>query len=158
VTVLDIPPQSARDAVLCDGLLRHATGLRFRFTDRNPLTDGPYGASLWDDLPYCIGVLVRQELRVGPEEWDRRVAAGVTADVVGPGEYVVPLTVGLLPPYLRICVGLPGEVGALTPRGLLGLDALCPDCWGSGLQVDYDASMTGFRNALFLCCCMGQYA
>jgi len=43
-------------------------------------------------------------------------------------------------------VGLPGE---MHPQ--------CDDCWGTGYEIDSDATMTGVMGGLFRCFCTGAW-
>ena len=126
-----------------DGLSRHAAGPRFRFTDTNPVTGRSYGRSSWSDLPYLIWVLVRDEVRLTDAEWDCLVASDSALDVVGSGEFRIPFTLDVTAVAHRR-VGRPPE-------------GVCGDCWGTGFDFDFDASMTGIADALFVCECAGGW-
>ena len=75
------------DSVLSDGLPRQAAGPRFRFAQPNPagVAGRTYAQSLFVELPYMVGVLVRRDLRLTEAEWDGLVCAGVCAGRDGPG-------------------------------------------------------------------------
>jgi hypothetical protein len=121
-------------------LLTGAAGLRFRFTDVNPLTGLSYARCWWEDLPYLVGVFVREHLELTSREWDALVIRDAVLDLVGRGDYELPFTVG-------VPLVIPARVGPV-PHGR------CPDCWGTGLDIDFDASMTGVRDALYVCYCI----
>jgi hypothetical protein len=116
----------------------------FRFRDRNPITGLPYLRSLWDALPYWIGVLVTEQWSLTPQRWDHLVAAGQAAGLVGTRAYPVPLTA---PP------GTP--LPAVLPTAGLGgrCRDMCPDCVGRGVLVDHDGQMTGHPGAVHACVC-----
>ncbi len=126
-----------------DSLIRTmgAEPVWFRFTDTNPLTGRSYARSRWADLPYMIGVLARRFV-LTTAEWDALALTGQALHVVGDTPWRVPFT--MTPP-----LGLPSPpVG--DPPGM------CGDCGGTGLSVDDDVSMTGTRDAVFLCWCSGE--
>jgi hypothetical protein len=126
--------------VLCDGLPQHSAGPRFRFCEANPVAPGrTYAQSLLADLPYMVGVLVRLDLHLTEMEWDCLVTTGAALDVAGPGEFRVPFT-------LDVIASPPDRTGRAP-------DGVCPDCWGTGYDIDTDATMTGVLGALFVCFC-----
>ena len=88
------------DDVLCDGLPRQAAGPRFRFIQPNPAgaAGRSYAQSLFAELPYMVGVLVRRDLHLTEDQWDGLVATGAALDVAGPGEYRVSGSRTRLPP------------------------------------------------------------
>lgn len=148
MTALDDRPVALRtsgtDRLMCDGLPRLAAGPRFRFGQPNPVVARrAFAQSLFEDLPYMIGVLVRYELGLTAAEWDCLVAGGVALDVTGPGEYRVPFT-------LDVIASPPDRAGS-APEGV------CGDCWGTGYDIDNDASMTGVVGGLFRCFCAGVW-
>jgi len=64
-------PRRSPEDLLCDGLPRQAAGPRFRFGEANPVAVGrSYAQSLFADLPYMVGVLVRWELHLTEAEWN----------------------------------------------------------------------------------------
>jgi hypothetical protein len=129
-----------RNAVLCDGLPRDAAGPRFRFGEVNPTAGGrTYAQSLFPDLPYLVGVLVRLELHLTEAEWDCLVTSGAALDVTGMGEFRVPFT-------LDVIASPPCRAGRVP-------DEVCLDCWGTGYSIDDDATMTGVLGGLFVCFC-----
>jgi hypothetical protein len=126
---------------MCDGLPRQAAGPRFRFSEPNPAAPGrSYAQSLFADLPYMVGVLVRLDLHLSEAEWDCLVVTGAALDVAGPGEFRVPFTLDV--------VASPPDRAGRAP------DGACPDCWGTGYAIDDDATMTGVLGGLFACFCV----
>ena len=133
------PADSVR--LLCDGLPSQAAGPRFRFSEPNPVAAGrTYAQSLFQDLPYMVGVLVRRELHLTEPEWNDLVTTGGALDVTGPGECRMPFT-------LDAFASAPYWPDEQAPK------EVCPDCWGSGYSVDDDATMTGALGRLFVCFC-----
>jgi hypothetical protein len=132
--------------VMCDGLPRQAAGPRFRFDQLNPAVAGgrTYAQSLFAELPYMVGVFVRTELRLTEEAWDSLVLAGGVSQIAGPGEYRIPFTLDVVVPVAE----RPGRVP----------DEVCPGCWGTGYEIDSDATMTGTMGRLYVCCCAGTWA
>jgi hypothetical protein len=128
---------------MVDGQSHDVAGVRFRFTDCNPLTRKPYACSRWWELPYLIGWLLREELQIPDVVWDCLVSRGSALDMVGPWEYRVPFTLDATAVTSRR-IGRPPE------------DA-CREWWDSGLDVDTDTSMTGVTNAVFVCECIGDW-
>jgi hypothetical protein len=129
----------------CDGLPQQAAGPRFRFAEPNPVAPGrTYAQSLFADLPYLVGVLVRWELHLTEAEWDCLVAAGAALDVTGAGEFRVPFT-------LDVIASPPVRAGRPP-------DEVCGDCWGTGYGIDDDASMTSLLGGLFVCFCTAAWA
>jgi hypothetical protein len=132
-------------SVLSDGLPRQAAGPRFRFAQPNPagVAGRTYAQSLFVELPYLVGVLVRRDLRLTEAEWDGLVCAGVALDVTGPEEYRVPFTLDV--------IASPPDRAGQPP------DDVCADCWGTGYEIDSDATMTGVLGGLFRCFCAGAW-
>jgi hypothetical protein len=125
---------------MCDGLLRQAAGPRFRFVEPNPAAAGrSYAQSLYADLPYMVGVLVRWDLHLTEAEWNCLVAEGAALDVTGSGEYRVPFTLDV--------VASPPDRPGRAP------DEVCGECWGTGYGIDDDQTMTGVLGGLFVCFC-----
>src|SRR3954471_8825886 len=91
-------PRPARESVLCDGLPRQAAGPRVRFAESNPagVPGRTYAQSLFAELPYMVGVLVRVDLQLTETQWDGLVATGAALDATGPGEYRVPFTLDVV--------------------------------------------------------------
>lgn len=126
-------------AVLGGGRVGRDVGcLRFRFGDLNPITGTAYWWSRFDDLPYCVSLVVEDELRLSEHAWNRLVREGMAAEVTGAGSFALPLTVDR--PLSEPRTGTP-------PKGM------CPDCWGTCEQIDTDGSMTGTVGATFVCSC-----
>jgi hypothetical protein len=75
------------DGVLCDGLPRQAAGPRFRFAQLNPagVAGRTYAQSLFVELPYLVGVLVRRDLHLSEAQWDGLVATGAPCTSRGRG-------------------------------------------------------------------------
>ncbi len=135
----------AHDGALCDGLPRQAAGPRFRFDQPNPVAARrTYAQSLYAELPYLVGVLVRGDLRLSETEWDCLVVTGAALDVTGAGEYRIPFTFDLTASVLE----RPGR----APEGV------CPDCWGTGMEIDSDGTITGVLGQLFVCFCARPWA
>ena len=136
-------PRHVRAPVLCDGLPREAAGVRFRFGEANPTAAGrTYAQSLYSDLPYMVGVLVRWHLHLTADEWDLLVTTGAALDVTGSEELRMPFT-------LDVVASPPCRAGRAP-------DGVCPDCWGTGHCIDDDATMTGVLGGLFVCSCSGS--
>ncbi len=122
-----------------------AAGPRFRFDEPNPTVAGrTYAQSLYAELPYMVSVLVRTELQLTEAVWDCLVTAGVSLHVTGSGEYRIPFTFDLIAPVLE----RPGQ----PPEGV------CPDCWGTGMEIDSDGTITGVLGQLFVCFCARPWA
>ncbi len=133
------------DGLMCDGLPRQAAGPRFRFNQPNPVAAGrTYAQSLYAELPYLVGVLVRGDLRLSETEWDCLVVTGAALDVTGSGEYRVPFAFDLTASVLE----RPGRAP----------DGVCPDCWGTGMEIDSDGTITGVLGQLFVCFCARPWA
>jgi hypothetical protein len=135
---------TGESGLMIDGFPRQAAGPRFRFADANPTEAGrSYAQSLFAELPYMVGVLVRWELHLTEVEWDRLVTTGAALDVTGPGEFRVPFTLDV--------VASPPDRAGRAP------DGVCADCWGTGYEIDSDATMTGVLGGLFVCFCTGLW-
>ena len=135
----------APDGVSCDRLPRHAAGPRFDFAQPNPagVSGRTYAQSLFAELPYMVGVLVRAELQLTEAQWDGLVATGAALDVTGPGQYRVPFTLDV--------IASPPDRAGHPP------DGVCDDCWGTGWEIDSDGTMTGVVGGLFRCFCAGVW-
>jgi hypothetical protein len=133
------------DGVSCDGLPRQAAGPRVRFAESNPagVPGRTYAQSLFAELPYMVGVLVRAELHLTEAQWDGLVATGAALEVTGPGQYRVPFT-------LDVIASPPDRAGHAP-------DGVCDDCWGTGWEIDSDGTMTGVVGGLFRCFCAGVW-
>lgn len=142
--VLDREKYPAND-LLCDGLPRQAAGPRVRFAESNPAgaPGRTYAQSLFAELPYMVGVLVRADLHLTEAQWDGLVATGAALDVTGAGQYRVPFT-------LDVIASPPDRVGRAP-------DGVCDDCWGTGWEIDSDGTMTGVLGGLFRCFCNGAW-
>ncbi|MEJ2859475.1 MULTISPECIES: hypothetical protein [unclassified Saccharothrix] len=126
-------------AVLGGGRVAHDVGcLRFRFSDTNPITGRAYWWSRFDDLPYCVSLVVEDELGLSEHAWNNLVRQEAAEKFVGTGYYSLPLTV---------------DRPLRAPRSGDGPAGLCPDCWGTCEQIDTDGSMTGTVGATFVCSC-----
>jgi hypothetical protein len=156
VTLLELhTTAAARDAgqpadrgvPVIDELPAHAAGLRFRFTDRNPLTGMPYASSPWPDLPYLIRVLIRDQLLITEAAWVCLLARSRVLDMVGPWQFWIPFTLDLAVDTTAVAHRRCGR----PP------DGVCGNCWGTGIEFDDDSSMTGTANALYVCSCMGAW-
>jgi hypothetical protein len=132
--------------VMCDGLPRQAAGPRFRFDQLNPTITGrrTYAQSLLAELPYMVGVFVLAELGLTEEAWDGLVLAGASGEIAGSGEYRIPFT-------LDVIVAVAERPGRVP-------DEVCAGCWGTGYEIDSDATMTGTRGRLCVCSCAGTWA
>ena len=102
-----------------------------------------YAQSLFAELPYMVGVLVRAELHLAEEQWDGLVVTGAALDVTGLGQYRVPFTLDV--------IASPPDRAGRAPEGV------CGDCWGTGWEIDSDATMTGVVGGLFRCFCAGVW-
>jgi hypothetical protein len=117
--------------------------LWMRFSDTNPLTGRAYACSAWEELPGMVGVLARRFVLTA-REWDALVTCGRVLSVTGTQPWRIPFT-----------------MAPLSGRPLPPIDDpldVCGDCGGTGLSVDDDVSMTGTRDAAFLCWCIGEPA
>lgn len=119
----------------------------FRFTDINPLTQTPYACSSWWDLPYLIRVLIRDDLQITAGSWACLLAQGGILDKVGPWRFRIPFTLDVTVDATTVAYRRCGR----PP------DGVCGNCWGTGIEVDDDTSMTGITNALYVCSCMGAW-
>lgn len=106
----------------------------FRFADTNPVSGVAYTASPGGQLPPWA----LRQLAVDPIAWDALVRAQATTLVVDP--------------YRRFSLAWLRELVRLRPTVAPPPD-VCPDCWGTLVQVDSDASLTGIPDALVLCVC-----
>ena len=106
----------------------------FRFADTNPVSGVAYTASPAGQLPPWA----LRQLTVDPIAWDAFVRARATALVVDP--------------YRRYSLAEMPELVRLRPTVAPPPD-VCSDCWGTLVQVDSDASLTGIPDALVLCVC-----
>ena len=91
-----------------------------------------------------VGVLVGRELGLTGPQWDGLVVSGGVLDVTGTGEYRVPFTLDV--------VASPPDRAGRPP------DDVCLDCWGTGYEIDSDATMTGILGGLFVRFCTGRWA
>ncbi|WP_026454107.1 hypothetical protein [Saccharomonospora iraqiensis] len=114
---------------------------RFRFSDENPLTLGPYARDKFGDLPPYIEDVITDVVGLSWGEWDALVDAGEVYSVVGPFEEF-----SLAPFLATVRAGRPGLGGPLGP---------CEDCWGTLALLDVDGSMTGRTTGVVLCFCSG---
>ena len=98
------------------GCPTQAAGPRFRFAQPNPagVAGRTYAQSLFAELPYMVGVLVRRDLHLTETQWDGLVVTGAALDVTGPGEYRVPFT-------LDVIASPPDRAGPGAGRGVPGL-------------------------------------
>lgn len=128
-----------------DAVVRAVGGepLWMRFGDTNPLTGRAYARSLWEELPAMVGLLARRFVLTA-REWDALVVCGRVLSVTGTQPWRIPFAMAPLPGLPPLPVGDPFDV--------------CGDCGGTGLSVDDDVSMTGTRDAAFLCWCIGDPA
>lgn len=133
------------DGIACDGLPRQAAGPRFQFRQPNPagVPGRTYAQSLFAELPYLVGVLVRAELCITEQQWDGLVVTGGVLDVTGPWEYRVPFT-------LDVIASPPDRAGRAP-------DGVCEDCWGTSWEIDSDGTMSGVVGGLFRCFCSGAW-
>ena len=132
-----------------DAVIRTVGGspIWFSFVEVNPLTGRPYARSRWEELPYMISVLARRfVLTTG--EWDALAAAGRVLQVTGTGAWRVPFAMTLPP----------GLLAPLAAALAVEPPDVCGDCAGNDLSIDDDVSMTGTRDAVFLCWCAGDPA
>ena len=98
------------------------------FAQLNPVgaAGRTYAQSLFAELPYMVGVLVRRDLHLTEDQWDGLVATCFALDVAGPGEYRVPSRSTSSPPRRTGqaerppgCVrtaGVPATRSTATPR------------------------------------------
>jgi hypothetical protein len=116
---------------------------RFTLADTNPMTGVSYAQSRYRGLPpYAVAVI-----GVTQDAWDRLVRSG---------------TVGLAFDLARTH-SLVSMLADLKARQRLVWDGhvdvaddigdLCPECLGTSIAHDFDASVTGVQDAPFLCSC-----
>jgi hypothetical protein len=111
----------------------------FRFTDTNLLSGKAYLASRWDDLPYSVAVAVERLWGLRPHEWAELVLSGEITDVVGGREYPLPYTL---------------DLPVRAPRKGRAPAGSCPDCWGTGVDIDSDGSISGTVGSSVVCTCV----
>lgn len=112
---------------------------RFRFSDNNPVTGTPYARSRFIDLPGYAQTVIETDLGLTPSAWDNLVDQGEAYTMVGHRRTYS------ITRWLRTTIQhrkhstLPGDV--------------CPECWGTCVELDSDGSLTGRAGGPVLCFC-----
>lgn len=111
---------------------------RFRFSDENPLTLEPYARGRFGDLPPYIEDVIVEQLGLAPTRWNALVGAGEVYSVVGPFQEF----------------SLAGFLRSVQERDVWdGSEDVCGDCWGTLAAKDYDGSVTGRTDGVYVCFC-----